>query len=129
MKKFKAGDVVMIRYWDDMAREYGVNERGDIPMRYCLFQKGMKKYCGYVARIEEIEQEEYIRLEPLLVPLLASIYSNPAPTEGKIKAMKRIAWKEEMLVLVRASEEQTLEEKVHSILEKAEKEILHKLLQ
>lgn len=34
-----------------------------------------------------------------------------------------------MLMLVEASKEQTLEEKVHSILEKAEKEILRELLQ
>ena len=128
MRKFKVGDIVMIRHWDDMAREYGVDERGDIPMRYCLFQKGMRQYCGAVATIREIEQEEYIWLGGQPFPAALN-YATNILYERELEAMQRIAWKEELLMLVEASKEQTLEEKVHSILEKAEKEILRELLQ
>lgn len=115
MSKFEVGDTVMIRYWDDMAREYGTDERGHIPMRYGLFQKEMRPYCGKIGKITEISKEKYIRLE-MLVP------ERPVPGNPE-----KIAWKEEMLVLVDASKELTLENRIDSILEQAKKAILWEL--
>lgn len=43
--KYKVGDKVRVRQWDDMAKEFGVNN-GNIPINGCLFVKEMKQYCG-----------------------------------------------------------------------------------
>lgn len=43
--KYKVGDKVRVRQWDDMAKEFGVNN-GNIPINCCLFVKEMKQYCG-----------------------------------------------------------------------------------
>lgn len=43
----------MVRYWDDMEREYGLDGDGDINVRPC-FAKDMKKYCGQISKIEGI---------------------------------------------------------------------------
>lgn len=43
--KYKVGDKVRVRQWDDMAKEFGVNN-GNIHINGCLFVKEMKKYCG-----------------------------------------------------------------------------------
>lgn len=116
MSKFKVGDTVMVRYWDDMAREYGTDERGHIPMRYGLFQKEMRPYCGQMGKIAEISQEEYIRLDLTFKKMI------PFP-----KDPDKITWKEEMLTLIVASKELTLEEKIDGILEQAKKAILREL--
>lgn len=42
---YKVGDKVRVRQWDDMAKEFGVNN-GNIPINGCLFVKEMKQYCG-----------------------------------------------------------------------------------
>lgn len=84
MSKFKVGDTVMVRYWDDMAREYGVNSNGAICVpRY--FVRDMQNLCGKTAEIKEIE-----------------------PNGRHIKLSDVPKWKfsEEMLVLVEAAEEE-----------------------
>lgn len=43
--KFKVGDKVTIRSWDDMKKEYGTDCAGDIPVP-CIFNRQMKEYCG-----------------------------------------------------------------------------------
>ncbi len=49
--KHKAGDIVTIREWDDMAREFGLDENGDINIPGFRFTKDMKKCCGASAEI------------------------------------------------------------------------------
>lgn len=115
MSKFKVGDTVMIRYWDDMAREYGEDKRGNIQMRYCMFPQESKEHCGRMASITEILDDEYIRLKML---------DEELPTRDNAEG---IIWKDEALVLVKASAELTLEEKIDVILEKAKKAILWEL--
>ena len=61
MSKFKVGDLVMVRYWDDMEREYGLDDDGDINVYLC-FAKDMKKYCGQISKIEGIGFFGTIRL-------------------------------------------------------------------
>lgn len=48
----KIGDVVIIREWDDMKKEYGVIG-SDIPISEICFLKEMKKYCGKAMRIQK----------------------------------------------------------------------------
>lgn len=47
MKRYKVGDIVQIRQWDDMVKKFGVNYYGAIQCNnYCSFVGEMKKYCG-----------------------------------------------------------------------------------
>lgn len=62
MSKFKVGDTVMVRYWDDMEREYGLDCDGDINVHLC-FTRGMQRCCGQISKIEEIDFNGNIRLE------------------------------------------------------------------
>lgn len=41
------GDTVTIRTWDDMAEEYGLNERGEIKTPYIPILKCMERFCGH----------------------------------------------------------------------------------
>lgn len=50
---FNVGDIVRVREWDDMAREYGVDIDGDINTPV-YFVKGMKPLCGDRAKITRI---------------------------------------------------------------------------
>lgn len=56
MKRYKVGDIVQIRQWDDMVKEFGVNYYGAIRCsNYCSFVGEMKKYCGKKLRIDTIK--------------------------------------------------------------------------
>ena len=83
MSKFKVGDKVMVRYWDDMAREHGVDKYGRIkvPMG---FLEDMRKLCGKTAKIKKMYDDS-----------------------GAIELSIRPTWmfSEEMLVLVEAAKE------------------------
>ena len=52
--KFKVGDKVKVRTWEDMEKEYG--DPGDCPG---FFVEGMKHLCGRTATITEIDTEKY----------------------------------------------------------------------
>lgn len=56
MSKFKVGDTVMVRYWDDMAREYMIDGDGDIGIlsSHSCFTKEMRKHCGKTSRVREV---------------------------------------------------------------------------
>lgn len=51
--KYKVGDKVRVRQWDDMAKEFDVND-GDICMTGCRFIKEMKQYCGKTYEISNM---------------------------------------------------------------------------
>ena len=56
MKRYKVGDIVQIRQWDDMVKEFGVNSYGSIRCNnYCSFVGEMEKYCGKKLRIDTIK--------------------------------------------------------------------------
>jgi hypothetical protein len=61
--KFKLGDRVMIRYWDDMKREFGLNPDGCIDMEPYGFAEQMKHLCGKTAVITEIDEDGEIGLD------------------------------------------------------------------
>ena len=53
-KDVENGDMkIRIREWEDMEREFGLDEYGDIDCYY-NFIKGMKKYCGKIIEIDEV---------------------------------------------------------------------------
>ena len=57
--KYKVGDKVRVRQWDDMAREFRVNKYGNIDVGNILFSKAMKRYCGKVLTIDYIFNNRY----------------------------------------------------------------------
>ncbi len=68
--KFKKGDVVTIREWDEMAKEFGM----DGPNINCsgTFTKYMKPLCGKSAVVEECnEEQEYYVLRPMAIEDMA----------------------------------------------------------
>jgi len=58
--KFKVGDKVTVRQWDDMEKEYGLCSSGDsIPIPVCSFVKNMELFCGKKVTIEEVYGNYY----------------------------------------------------------------------
>lgn len=51
--RYEVGDKVLIRDWDDMAKEFGLDSEGDIRSR-CIFVQFMKRYCNQICTIKEI---------------------------------------------------------------------------
>lgn len=54
-RNFKVGDRVVVRDWDDMAKEYGVNKWGDIA-KDSQFTSSMKNLCGRTATVTAVEE-------------------------------------------------------------------------
>lgn len=57
--KYKVGDKVRVRQWDDMVKEFGINKYGDINIGNILFSKAMKQYCREVFTINYISDDRY----------------------------------------------------------------------
>ena len=59
--KFKVGELVRIRQWDDMVKEFGTRSTGSVNCR-CLFTKGMKPLCGKYAEIKDLRADGIVFL-------------------------------------------------------------------
>lgn len=59
--KFKVGELVKIRQWDDMAKEFGVRENGSIDGD-CYFTSAMKPLCGKYAEITRLHIDKRVNL-------------------------------------------------------------------
>lgn len=58
--KYKVGDKVRIRSWEDMKREYGVDRHGNIPVRKdANFVTSMKHLCGKELVISRVLKDCY----------------------------------------------------------------------
>ena len=53
MAKYKVGDIVTIRQWEDMAKEYETNSCGTIEMP-CNYVKSMRYMCGNKYRVDDV---------------------------------------------------------------------------
>lgn len=60
--KFKAGELVRIRQWDDMAKEFGRNSLGTINTQQGFLRK-MKPLCGKYAEITKLDKENMVLLK------------------------------------------------------------------
>lgn len=58
MSRFKVGDLVCVREWDDMKKEFGLDSDGDIKCDIC-FSAYMRKYCGNVYKIVSVNGFQY----------------------------------------------------------------------
>ena len=59
--KFKVGELVRIRQWDDMEKEFGLTMLGSIRCR-CCFADGMKPLCGKYAEIKDLRVDGIVFL-------------------------------------------------------------------
>lgn len=60
---YEVGDKVLIRDWDDMEKEFGVDRYGDIRSK-CAFVQCMKRHCNQIRTIKKITNcGNYIMLE------------------------------------------------------------------
>ena len=59
--KFKVGELVRIRQWDDMEKEFGLTMLGSIRCR-CGFADDMKPLCGKYAEIKDLLLDGIVRL-------------------------------------------------------------------
>lgn len=50
----QVGDFVMIRPWDDMVKEFGIDSYGDIPTLPIAIFQSMKQYCGHFYTVERV---------------------------------------------------------------------------
>ena len=57
-KIIKAGNIVKVRQWDDMAKEYGVSLDGAIDC-FKKFTGNMREYCGETIRINENMEKKF----------------------------------------------------------------------
>lgn len=50
----QVGDFVMIRPWDDMVKEFGIDSYGDIPTLPGAIFQSMKQYCGHFYTVKRV---------------------------------------------------------------------------
>lgn len=62
MMKYKVGDRVLIRQWDDMEKEFGLDGCGDIKCRFYFTEK-MKMHCGRVLTVKQASGHYYLMKE------------------------------------------------------------------
>ena len=59
--KFKVGELVRIRQWDDMVKEFGTRSTGSVNCR-CHFTVAMKTLCGKYAEIKDLRADGIVFL-------------------------------------------------------------------
>ena len=60
MGKFKIGDKVRVREWDDMAKEFGLSRYGNIKTPgSCYFDRCMREWCGKTLTIKTVSASGY----------------------------------------------------------------------
>ena len=57
MAKFKVGDRVKVRSWEDMEKQYGLDAYGNINTPSNPFVTSMREYCGKVATISTVDED------------------------------------------------------------------------
>ena len=64
--KYKVGDKVKVRKWDDMVSEFDVDYSGDIETPSFYFTKEMQRFCGKIVTIKDqgvdIDDVEYYEI-------------------------------------------------------------------
>lgn len=59
--KFKVGELVRIRQWDDMVKEFGTRSTGSVNCK-CYFTVAMKPLCGKYAEIKDLRVDGIVFL-------------------------------------------------------------------
>lgn len=79
--RYKVGDKVRVRQWDDMKREFG-ECLGAIDTPFCLFVSSMKVYCGLVYEIAKVYGCYYYELKSNEKPDIKKWYFTDDMLEG-----------------------------------------------
>lgn len=58
---FKVGELVRIRQWDDMVKEFGTSARGSVNCK-CYFTVAMKPLCGKYEEIKDLRVDDIVFL-------------------------------------------------------------------
>lgn len=58
MIEFKVGDLVQVKDWDEMIKEFGIYSWGSIKCKF-EFVRSMKKFCGKKLRITAINDDKF----------------------------------------------------------------------
>jgi len=61
-KEVKEGDILTVRRWEDMEKEFGINEKGNI-LCSLRFVDSMRKFCGKEVTIDSVEGESNYRIK------------------------------------------------------------------
>lgn len=72
--KFKVGDRVQIKSWEEMEKEFGTNCAGNINCNK-HFTNSMKKYCGATATISGIDSDGTVKLTSTLPNVDFSVWT------------------------------------------------------
>lgn len=56
--KYKVGDKVKLRTWEELEAKFGLDDEGDIETQMIAVVKGMKEYLGKTATINRIDYED-----------------------------------------------------------------------
>lgn len=87
MSKFQIGDKLRIRQWDDMVKEFGIDENGNISCTF-VFTKQMKILCGQPFTVSSIvksfDRSEYqSEEEPSMGFMISSDMLEPVPAPNQ----------------------------------------------
>lgn len=60
--RYEVGDLVLVKKWNDMVAEYGLDSDGDINTRES-FTRDMKKYCGNIMTVSLVDEDGAYKLK------------------------------------------------------------------
>lgn len=61
--RFKKGDYVRIRSWEEMVKEFGIDNNGEVDTPRCSFTEGMKDYCGEIRKVSAADHDDTYQME------------------------------------------------------------------
>lgn len=85
--KFKVGDRVQIKSWEEMEKEFGTDCAGNINCNK-LFTDSMKKYCGATATISVIDSDRTVKLTSTLPNINFSVWTFSTDMIKKVNDFK-----------------------------------------
>ena len=79
---YHVGDRVIVRQWDDMESEYGLNESGEIKVPK-FFTEPMKQYCGQTLSIVRIRRYTPPNFDSYDLGGSTAVFSSPMFEQSK----------------------------------------------
>ncbi len=84
MSKYKVGDELRIREWDDMVSEFGISSWGTIRCKHS-FVKNMRYLCGSEFTVSKIIGDKYFSVEEIEYTRSGSVYNYWAISEEMLE--------------------------------------------
>ena len=80
---YHVGDRVIVRQWEDMESEFGLNEFGDIKVPKFFFTEPMKQYCGKTFTIVHINRYPSPKFDSYFFDGTSVVFSSPMFEQSK----------------------------------------------